>query len=145
MKFSRIALIALIVITCSTAALSGAKTTPAGDKKLVTQLQEIVKHLVEGTGGVSSNASIDLEAYVIDGTSFESLIEAARGHAEKCRLIEGVDSKMVFQQMVITDDRTAAFIVMKTHSTEFGDRFHSVVFFKEAQKDWKIKSWHISM
>jgi hypothetical protein len=114
------------------------------DQKLISRLQEMVKNILENKDDDQAKKSIDMEAYVVDGKYFESLVDAVRGKSGNCRLIEGADSKMVFQTLNITDDQTAAFMVMKTQSPKLGERFHSVVFFKEAEGEWKTKSWHIS-
>ena len=144
MKSSRIALSALFIIALFTFPLASRERNAAEERKLVTHLQDVVKRIVEGADQKTPDPSIDIEAYLIDGMSFESLVDAARGRTEKCKLVEGSDSKVLFQSLSISDDRSAAFLVMKTHSAGSGDRFHSVVFFKGAQDDWKIKSWHIS-
>ena len=122
----------------------------AGDNKtsekeqLGKALQEMVDGIVKGTNLKDVTSHIDIEAYLIDGKYFESLPGVLHGESSHCKLVEGKETKIVFQSLEIMDNQSAAFMVMKTQTPSLGDRFHSVVFFKDPDTEWRIKSWHIS-
>jgi hypothetical protein len=116
----------------------------SNELRMAESLQTVVNDIITGTNVEQSESSIDAEAYIIDGKYFEPLSEAVRGTSSNGTLVEGADSKLMFQNLVIADDKTSAFVVMKTSSPKFGERFHSIVLFRESNDGWKIKSWHVS-
>ena len=144
MMRNRIILVFLLfLIGVATPASAGADKT--SDKEhLVQLLQGTVGDLLRGIKKNNLASSIDIEAYLVDGIYYESLPGVIKGESTQCHLVEGKGSKTVFESLIVNDAEDAAFMVVKTQSPGFGERFHSVVFFKSGRNDWKIKSWHIS-
>jgi hypothetical protein len=116
----------------------------SNDQRLANDLRGIVHNILAGKDLERASSAVDFEAYLVDGKYYESLLGVLHGEFKNCRLLEGGGSKTVFEQLVIADNRSAAFMVIKTQSPKLGERFHSVVFFKDAEDQWKIKSWHTS-
>lgn len=116
----------------------------SSDTKLTKDLLSLVENILKGKDLNIAKSSVDVEAYLIDGTHFESLRGVMNGEPGHCKLVEGAESKTAYEQLTITDDRSAGYMVVKTQTPRLGERFHSVVFFADSDKHWKIRSWHIS-
>ena len=132
-----------LVTPCSRVGIAGSDDA-AEKQQLAQTLQNLVGDILRGADLKEANTHIDVEAYVIDGKYFESLLGVLHGEPGHCRLIEGEEVKFVFQSLTIMDNLSAALMILKTETPAFGERFHSVVFFHDSGADWKIKSWHIS-
>jgi hypothetical protein len=141
--FTQRVIFALLAISNLLAFAAFSVTDKASDdQKLASDLRGIVRNILTGKDLDRASAVIDAEAYLVDGKYFESLLGVLHGEFKNCKLLEGGESKTIFEQLVIADNRSAAYMVMKTHSPNLGERFHSIVFFKDAENQWKIKSWH---
>ncbi len=108
--------------------------------KLVT----LVRDILEGQNLEEAKTCIAPDAYVIDDTSFESLIAAMKGEFKNCKVIEGKGVRMEFEHLSFSPDRTSAYLTLIDDSPEKTKQFHTIVFFKESDGRWKIVSWHIS-
>ena len=143
--FTTRALLAILTVGVLLSPSSFAGGTSTSDKQQLAQsLQKMVNGIVKGSDLADATSHIDVEAYLIDGKQFESLLGVLHGESSHCKLVEGSESKIVFQSLKIMDSQSAAFLVVKTQTPSLGERFHSVVFFKDPDSQWRIKSWHIS-
>jgi len=134
----------LAIIVIFSCAASSELNKASNDALLAKDLLALVKNILQGKDLGQSYSSVDMEAYLIDGKHFESLPGVLHGEAGNCKLTEGSESKTMFEQLTVTDDRSAAYMVIKTNTPRLGERFHSVIFFADAEHHWKIRSWHIS-
>lgn len=132
-----------LVVLFSHAAWGGNDET-ASKRELVRALQGMVTNILQGTDLKGAGTEVDAEAYLIDGKYFESLPGVLQGESTHCKLIEGTETKIVFQSLTIMDNYSAALMILKTQAPSLGERFHSIVFFHDPGAAWKIKSWHIS-
>ena len=132
-----------LVILFSGAGFTGNDDT-AAKQRLAKSLQNMDGDILTGANLKDASTHIDVEAYLIDGKYYESLLGVLNGESAHCKLIEGKDTKFAFQSLTIMDNLSAALMVLKTETPTLGERFHSVVFFHDSGADWKIKSWHIS-
>jgi hypothetical protein len=132
-----------VLIVLATASLAGPDTKSEKFQTAAT-LQLIVDNLLKGKEIGDLVKTIDAEAYLVDNANYENLPGVLKGESTQCHLVEGKDSKVLFQSLMINDEENAAFLVLKSKSQSLGERNHSVVFFKTASKDWQVKSWHIS-
>ena len=137
-----LAFLAIIVIFSYTT--SSGSDNVSKDTQLTKDLVALVENIIKGKDLDHAYSSVDGESYLIDGKYFESLPGVLHGESGHCKLMEGSASKTIFEQLTITDNHSAAYMVAKTKTPKLGERFHSVVFFTDAENHWKIKSWHIS-
>jgi len=142
MKHSSLMLALMIVLAAANGYSIDKKA--ASDHRMAASLQDLVSGIVSGARTEKALSSIDAEAYMIDGKNMGPLRDAVRGTASACLVVEGKDSKIDFQSLIIADDKSSAFMVMKTTSPRFGVRYHSIVFFHNRSDGWKIKNWHAS-
>ncbi len=144
MLLRRISLVTLAVMLLLVQQ-SYCRTKGADDASKVNKnLWELVHDILEGRSLQKAKASIAPDAYIIDGTNYESLIGAINGEFKDSRLIEGSAFKMVFEHLTFAPDNTAAFMTLITSSPDQSRQYHSIVFFKNHDGQWKIVSWHVS-
>ena len=143
--FTKRALLAILAIGTLFSYVAFSGNDKVSDKEqLGKTLQAIVDGILKGTDLKKATSHVDFEAYLVDGKYFESLPGVLHGESTHCKLVEGKESRITFQSLHITDNLSAAYMVMKTQTPLLGERFHSVVFFRDSSAEWKINSWHIS-
>ncbi len=121
------------------------KGSPEKVGTFTMELQSIATNIIHGDNLEKAKISIDPEAYVIDGNHYESLWGVLTGEIKTCRVVEGPKTTIPFSNAFVTDDMSAASIVLKSVS-EDGKRvrYHSVLFVRATTGEWKVKSWHVS-
>jgi TonB family C-terminal domain len=104
-----------------------------------------VEHILKGYDLKTVKRFINPEAYLIYGKYYESLHGVLNGERNKIKLIEGPDSKVLFSHFTMSDDKTTAYVILKTQIKKNGPlRFHTIVFMKTENSDWQILHWHVS-
>ena len=110
------------------------------DHKLLT----LVRNILEGQNLEEAKTQIDPAAYVIVDTNFVSLIGAINGEFKDCKVIEGKGTRIDYEHLTLTPDQTSAYMTLLTYSADKTKHYHSIIFFKSYDDQWKIVSWHIS-
>jgi TonB family protein len=111
----------------------------------VQRFRESIKTVMDGSELEKLKTCVDPSAYLIDGSVFESLYEAAQRRDKAKVFATEKNRKPSLSAIVINDEKTSAFEVLKTEDEGGGDpRFHTVVFQKSKGGDWMIRHWHTS-
>jgi TonB family protein len=111
----------------------------------VRRFQESVNTVMSGAGLEKLKTCVDPSAYVINGSAFESLFEAAQGRDKARIFATEKNRKLSFTSLYINDESTSAYEVWKTENEGGGDpRFHTVIFQKSKGGNWMIRHWHTS-
>jgi len=104
----------------------------------------MVKNILGGNDISATKSSLAPRAQLVTGTSLKDLHAVVNGELKGYSITEGHGVKYLFENLITSDDRTAAIVLVKTSSPAIGERIHSIVFFRKPNGDWKIASWHIS-
>jgi hypothetical protein len=113
--------------------------------KASQEIQQIVKDVFRGDKLQEVKSSISLGAYIIEGSSYQSLFESLYGKERSRAFAQEKNRQMSFLQLSINDDVNAAHLVAKTESAKHSDpRYHSVFFMKSKTGKWQIQNWHTS-
>ncbi|HLP82528.1 MAG TPA: energy transducer TonB [Nitrosomonas sp.] len=108
-------------------------------------LQQIAMNIIRGRKFEQINAVIESDAYIIDGNHYENLYAVLHGEVKTCNVVEGPNSQVSYFHAWLTEEATAASLVLKTTSANGRRvRFHTVLLTKQVGGEWKIKSWHVS-
>ncbi len=111
----------------------------------IEEFKSMAMDIIRGRNLQQAKSSISPDAYVIDGNHYENLWAVVNGEKKECKIIEGLKSQLVFENLNITEKNNAAFLILKTISDGGKkERYHSIVFFRMPEGDWKIRSWHVS-
>lgn len=109
------------------------------------KLQDYAIQLLQGQSNDEILSHIDPEANIIIGSTMENLLGLVKDKGKRSRLVEGPESKLDFSQLKtnFTEDSAYLLLRMKPGSMKAG-RFHTMVFFKSKNGEWKIYSWQTS-
>jgi TonB family protein len=111
----------------------------------VFSLQEIAMNIIHGRKFEQVKASIEPDAYIIDGNHYENLYAVLKGEVKTSNVVEGPSSEVSYFHAYLTEEMTAASLVLKTTSANGKRvRFHTVLIIRQPGGEWKIKSWHVS-
>jgi TonB family protein len=111
----------------------------------IQSLQSIATNIIHGSKLDQAKLSVAPEAYVIDGNHYENLFAVLNGEVKTCKVVEGPGAKIPFMSAYVTDDMTAASVVLKSVSSNGKrERYHTVLLTKQSGGEWKVKSWHVS-
>jgi hypothetical protein len=114
--------------------------------KVSQDLQQLVMRVFRGEKLEELKSSINPGAYIVDGASYESLLESLYGKSKSATFASERDRQMAFLHMTITDDMSSAHLVVKTETSQHKEpRYHSVFFMKSKESVWQIQDWHTSM
>lgn len=88
---------------------------------------------------------INPDAYVIFKNKYASLYSVLKNETKDISLIEGEKSKLRFLSFTLSDDKNTASIVWKSQIGKDGqERYHTILFVRSKNEEWKIKHWHVS-
>jgi TonB family protein len=108
-------------------------------------LEVIVQSLLHGEVSEGLKSQIGHEAYAVIGNRHEHLYSLIFDKSKRSLLVEGSDSKIEFSHLVVNDAKDAAFLVLKTLPAKGkSERYHTVVFMKSTDGEWRIEAWHTS-
>ncbi len=109
------------------------------------QIQQLVKDIFRGDNLPELKSSISPGAYIVEGSSYQSLFESLYGRNKSLALAQEKDRQVSFLQLTMDDGMNAAHLVVKTESSNHSDpRYHSVFFMKSKTGKWQIQNWHTS-
>ncbi len=112
---------------------------------VIRRFRESVKTVIDGAELEKLKTCVDPSAYIINGSAFESLFEAAQGRDKAGLFATEKNRKLSFSSTYINDENTSAYEVWKTENESGGDlRFHTVIFQKTKEGNWMIRHWHTS-
>jgi TonB family protein len=111
----------------------------------IASLQDMAMNIIHGRKREEVKATIEPDAYIIDDNHYENLYAVLNGEIKTCNVVEGSGSEMSYFHAYLTEEMTAASLVLKTTSANGRRvRFHTVLIVKQPGGEWKIKSWHVS-
>jgi TonB family protein len=120
-----------------------------GDKGLkskhgnLLQLQDDIIKFLRGEAGDNVKGRVGTTAYAVVGNTYGSLTSFFSDGAKKNLLIEGPDSVVGFKRSVLGDAEDMAYLLLKTKPAPGKpERYHTVVFVKSPEGEWKISAWH---
>ena len=105
------------------------------------KLRDEVLNLLRGSVPGDLKLKISAEAYAVIGNKYEHLLSVFTEKAKSHLLVEGPETQFEMSQMTMGDARDMAVLVLKTRSGGKAERFHTVVFVKPADGQWKIRAW----
>lgn len=121
------------------------KSTRKELTRAVQRFRESVKMVMDGSELEKLKTCVDPSAYLINGGVFESLYEAAQRRDNAKVFATEQSRKLSLSTLVINDEKTSAYEVLKTEDEGGGHpRFHTVVFQKSKGGSWMIRHWHTS-
>jgi len=111
----------------------------------VQRFRESVKTVMDGSELEKLKTCVDPSAYLVNGSVFESLYEAAQRRDRAKVFATETNRKLSLSTVVINHEKTSAYEVLKTED-EGGahPRFHTVIFQKSKGGNWMIRHWHTS-
>jgi len=111
----------------------------------VQRFRESVKTVMEGSELEKLKTCVDPSAYLVNGSTFESLYEAAQRRDKAKVFATEKNRKLSLSAIVLNDEKTSAYEVLKTEDEGGGHpRFHTVIFQKAKGGPWMIRHWHTS-
>jgi hypothetical protein len=133
-----------VVFSLTTRAISQQANKDEIDKAS-QEIQQLVKDVFRGDKPEEVKSSISSGAYIIEGSSYQSLFESLYGKQRSRAFVLEKNRQMSFLQLSINDDVNAAHLVVKTETLKHSNpRYHSVFFMKSKAGQWKIQNWHTS-
>ncbi len=112
---------------------------------LLNLLEDNIKDLLKGKVSETLKNQVAKEAHIVLGNRDELLSLVLSEQSKRKLIVEGSDSKVESSRMVLNDAKDSAFLEMKTSSSKTkGSRFHTIVFMKSSEGEWKIQAWHMS-
>lgn len=103
---------------------------------------DIIKFL-RGEAGDNVKGRVGTTAYAVVGNTYGSLTSFFTDGAKKNLLIEGPDSVVGYKRSVLGDAEDMAYLLLKTKPAPGKpERYHTVVFVKSPEGEWKISAWH---
>ena len=113
--------------------------------KASQEIQRLVKDVFRGDNLPELKSSISPGAYIVEGSSYQSLFESLYGKDKSPALAQERSRQVSFLQLTMDDGMNAAHLVAKTQSSKHSDpRYHSVFFMKSKTGQWQIQNWHTS-
>lgn len=106
------------------------------------KLREEVLNLLRGEIPDNIKSKISADAYAVIGNKYEYLLSVLTEKPKKHLLIEGREAQFEMSQTTMGDAGDMAVLVLKTRSAGKAERFHTVVFMKSTDGQWKIRAWH---
>ena len=109
------------------------------------EIQQLVKDVFRGDSLQELRSSISPGAYIIEGSSYQSLFESLYGKDRSRAFAQEKNRQMSFLQLSMNDAANIAHLVVKTESSMHSNpRYHSVFFMKSKTDKWQIQNWHTS-
>lgn len=144
MKRIVLILIVLFSFLGFNAPVNGDDSVKSNNSELTENFISIVKSVL-GDEYSKFQENISSGAYLINGNKYESLIETL-GNPEKKELFkEGMDIKIEYFHLWLSDDQNEAYLVFETKSEDDTKVFwHSILFKADKDQTWQILSWHKS-
>ena len=103
---------------------------------------DIIKFL-HGDGDNNVKGRVGSTAYAVVGNTYGSLPSFFTDGTKKNLLIEGPDSIVEYKRSVLGDAEDMAYLLLKTKPAPGKpERYHTVVFVKSPEGEWKISAWH---
>ena len=113
--------------------------------KASQEIQQIVKDVFRGDKLQEIKSSIGPGAYIIEGSSYQSLFESLYGNDKSHVIAQEKNRQLSFLQLSINDNVDAAHLVVRTETPKHSNpRYHSVFFMKSKTGKWQIQNWHTS-
>jgi hypothetical protein len=113
--------------------------------KASQEIQQLVKDVFRADNLQEIKSSISPGAYIIEGSSYQSLFESVYGKDKSPAFAQEQNRQMSFLHLSINDDVNAAHLVVKTETSKHSNpRYHSVFFMKSKAGKWQIQNWHTS-
>lgn len=108
-------------------------------------LTQTVREILAGTNIPEMQNRILAEAYIIDRTAYLNLLETVNGRAKTSVLSEEQGRNIALVRITMNDEKDFATVVAKTEGKGNSDiRWHTVVWQKAKNGEWKIQHWHAS-
>jgi TonB family protein len=127
-------------------ALSDSKSVTSKEYNAFSEaVQSIALDIIHGKPFGELKAFIAPEAYVIDGNHYENLYAVLNGEVTSCRVTDGPGVSTPFLHVYLTDDRSAATVVVKSIAAKpRRERYHTVFLVRQSGGNWQVRSWHVS-
>lgn len=132
-------LLVLFLLITSLSIATNSSGQPSS-QEIQYQLISIVKPILTGDYTEQQKSNIHNEAYIINHNSFESIFEVLNNPEKRKSIVEGKNMNFEFIKIRVTDDQQNAYMVFNTNAASW----HSVLFEKDENSNWKIVSWHKS-
>jgi len=143
--YLRFSLLFCMSLLPMTSAISQQQVNNSEIEKASQEIQQLVKDVFRGDKLQELKPSMSPGAYIIDGSSYQSLFESLYGTERSRVLAQEKSRQMSFLHLSINDDMNAAHLVVKTEASKHSDpRYHSVFFMKAKTGTWQIQNWHTS-
>ena len=142
MKRKALFIIAVFSIAAFSLPLNG-KGKDLKDTKPYKQIMPIALSILEGNYSTKIKDNISPEAYLINNNQYESLFEVLENPAKRKEFIEDKNTKVEFSQIIMPDEKTTAYIILKTKSAK-KTNWHTIFFEIGKNKKWQVVSWHKS-
>jgi len=109
----------------------------------VKKFELVIRGFLGGNDLTPVKTLILPEAYIVHGNSYESLFNFLdKGSREK--LFGDSKRTMNFFAVSMNDERTSAYVVIKTQAADKSDsRYETIVFVKSRSKGWQLCHWHV--
>lgn len=139
----------ILVILISSIALSfpkgGDTNKEAGRAEVVKQILPIVKSILQGEDFSVYKENIAPGAYLIDGSSYESMDEVLKNSSERRSFVEGKGFVIQYVHLWMPDNKKSAYMILETkYSNGTKTCWHSILFELNKNQKWEILSWHKS-
>jgi hypothetical protein len=135
---------AVLTVLFALAALS-ASAQRADDTASWQPLIDAAHDVLAGRPIAEAGIRLSPDAYVVCNGVYAHLASVAAAQPDSLAFREDsarVDASLA---MKINDAKDAAYLTLKTKAARGGqERFHTVVYMKDAQAQWVIEAWHAS-
>jgi hypothetical protein len=103
----------------------------------------VIRAFIEGKDLTPVKSMILPEAYIVHGNSYESLFNFLDKDSRE-KLFGDSKRTMNFFAVSMNDEKTSAYIVVKTQAADKSDaRYETIVFVKSHSKGWQLCHWHV--